>query len=52
MEAINSCTLRVRALLDVFVHPTSLTKLQLELNSELVTPNPNTPFDGTAQLVL
>ena len=36
MLAITSCAGRVRTVLDIFVHPSTLSKLQLMLNEELV----------------
>jgi hypothetical protein len=36
MLAITSCAERIRSVLDIFVHPMTLLKLQSMLNSELV----------------
>jgi hypothetical protein len=36
MLAIRTCAERIRSLLDIFVHPSTLLKLQSMLNAELV----------------
>jgi hypothetical protein len=50
MLAINTCADRIRHILDIFVHPLTLLKLQHLLNSELVcalraSPEAQSPFD-------
>jgi hypothetical protein len=36
MSAIRTCAQRIRSLLDIFVHPSTLLKLQSVLNAEVV----------------